>query len=83
MKTAKTTLLNHQSPFLMKLLLTPFLVLGGLMIFSSCETNHYEANTRSRPGPSTVTTTEETTLRRPYSPSAVSTTVETQTTRGY
>jgi hypothetical protein len=72
-----------RSPIPMKLLLTPLVALGGLAFFSSCETNHYEDSNRSRGGPTTVTTTEETTLTRPYNRGPVSTTVETQTTRGY
>jgi len=67
----------------MKLLLSPFLVLGGLILLSSCETNHYEAETRPSAVPTTITTTEETTLSRPFTQGAVSTTVETQTMRGY
>ncbi len=57
----------------MKTIIISFLSLGGILLLSNC-------TTVEQPRPSThTTTTEETTISRPFS----SSTVETQTTRRY
>jgi hypothetical protein len=87
MKLLVTIPQPQHSPKFMKTLLFPLLVLGGLILFSSCESNDYDDddddNRRYRGGGTTTTTTEETTVSSPFSQAPVSTTVETQTTRAY
>lgn len=62
----------------MKKLILSLLSVVGMLALSNCETVDDDDHDHDHRGATTITTTEETTLRSP-----LSTTVETQTTRSY